>query len=332
MKNVIALDLGSSNTVIYQVGTGIVLFEPSVVALDREKRVVKEAGVEAKKLIGRSSDSTEVVTPVFESEVGDSQALALMLERFLNKITVKKLSARPKVVMNVPCGADVTTVRKFENVLRMCDVTDYDFVESLIPTAFGLGLSMTMAPNFIVDIGGGTTEIGAVSSDGILCGISVNMGGMSLDSMIQSYMEESFGLKIGRLTAERVKLTIASLLKGDNVSMVVNGSDGATGRPRAVSITSRNVFQPVKVFYDKVFEIVQMVMSKLSAEVAADIRRNGVYFSGGGSKMVGLEDYFREKLGMSANIYDTAEVAACQGAGILAMDKKLLDKYMIIRR
>ena len=332
MKNVIALDLGSSNTVIYQVGTGIVLFEPSVVALDREKRVVKEAGVEAKKLIGRSSDSTEVITPVFESEVGDSQALALMLERFLNKITVKKLSARPKVVMNVPCGADVTTVRKFENVLRMCDVTDYDFVESLIPTAFGLGLSMTMAPNFIVDIGGGTTEIGAVSSDGILCGISVNMGGMSLDSMIQSYMEESFGLKIGRLTAERVKLTIASLLKGDNVSMVVNGSDGATGRPRAVSITSRNVFQPVKVFYDKVFEIVQMVMSKLSAEVAADIRRNGVYFSGGGSKMVGLEDYFREKLGMSANIYDTAEVAACQGAGILAMDKKLLDKYMIIRR
>jgi len=104
MKNTVAIDLGSSNTVIYQAGTGIVLYEPSVIALDREKRVVKEVGLEAKKLIGRSSDSTEVVTPVFESEVGDSQALTLMLERFLNKITLRKLSARPKVVMNVPCG------------------------------------------------------------------------------------------------------------------------------------------------------------------------------------------------------------------------------------
>ena len=332
MKNIIALDLGSSNTVIYQAGTGIVLYEPSVIALDRNKHGVKEVGVEAKKLIGRSSDSTEVVTPVFESDVGDHQALVLMLERFLNKITVRRLSARPKVVMNVPCGSDATTIRRFEKVLDACDVTDYAFVESLILTAYGLGLNMSIAPNFIVDIGGGTTEIGAVSGDGILCGVSVNMGGMSLDSMIQSFMESSFGLKIGRLTAEKVKLTVASLLEGDNVQMIVNGSDGATGRPRAVSITSRDLMPPVKVFYDKVFEIVQMVMAKLSAEVAADIRRAGVYFSGGGSKLVGVEDYFRKKLGMRANIFDCAEVAVCQGGGVLAMDKKLLDRYMIVRR
>ena len=332
MKNTVAIDLGSSNTVIYQAGTGIVLYEPSVIALDREKRVVKEVGLEAKKLIGRSSDSTEVVTPVFESEVGDSQALTLMLERFLNKITLRKLSARPKVVMNVPCGSDVTTLRKFEKVLKECDVTDFSFVESLILTAYGLGLNMSMAPNFIVDIGGGTTEIGAVSGDGILCGISVNMGGMSLDSMIQSFMESSFGLKIGRLTAEKVKLTVGSLLEGDNVQMIVNGSDGATGRPRAVSVTSRDLLPPIKVFYDKVFEIVQMVMAKLSAEVAADIRRAGVYFSGGGSKLVGVEEYFRKMLGMRANVFDSAEVAACQGGGVLAMDKNLLDKYMIIRK
>ena len=331
MRNVVCLDIGSSKTAIYQVGTGIVLFEPTVVALDGATRTLKEAGTEAKKLIGRAADSTEVVTPVFESEVGDAHALKLMLEKYLNVITVRRLSARPAVVCNVPCGSDVTTLRKFEKVLSECDVTDYSFVESLVLTAYGLGLNMNIAPNFIVDIGGGTTEIGAVSGDGVICGISVNMGGMSLDSMIRSFMEESYGLRIGRLTAEKVKLTIGSLLKGDNVAVVVNGSDAASGRPRSVSITSRDIYQPVKVFYDKVFEIVQMVMAKLSAEVAADVRRTGVFFSGGGSKLVGLEDYFQEQLGMRANIFDTAEVAVCQGGGIMAADRKLVEKYKIKR-
>ena len=332
MKNTVAISLGSSNTSIYQAGTGIVLFEPSVVALEKEGRTLKEVGSEAKRLIGRSSDSTEVITPVFESEVGDKKALVVMLEAFLNKITLHRLSARPKVVLSVPCGADVTTVRKFERVLAECDVSDYDFVESLILTAYGLGLNMSMTPSFIVDIGGGTTEIGAVSSDGVLCGISVNMGGLSLDAMIQAFMEESFGLNIGRLTAEKVKLTVASLIEGDNVSMIVNGSDASSGRPRAVSITSSDVLRPVQVFYDKIFEIVQMVMAKLSAEVAADIRRTGVFFSGGGSKLVGLEDYFRKRLGMRANVFDTAEVAVCLGGGMLANDKKLLEKYKIKRK
>ena len=332
MKNTVALDLGSSNTVIFQVGSGIVLYEPTVIALNREKRTVKEVGGEAKKLIGRASDSTEVITPVFESEAGDPEALSMLLERFLNKITLKKLSARPKVVMSVPCGADVTTLRRFERVLQDCDVNDYTFVESLVPTAFGLGIKMDMAPNFIVDIGGGTTEIGAVSGDGIICGLSVNMGGISLDSMIQAYMEDSFGLRIGRLTAERVKLTVASLIEGDSVPMVVNGSDGATGRPRAVSISSGDVYAPVKIFYDKIFEIVRMVMSKLSAEVASDIRKTGVFFSGGGSKMVGLDEYFYNETGMTANVFDNADVATCMGAGMIASDKKLLEKYAISRK
>ena len=332
MKNTIALDIGSSKTVIYQPGGGIVLYEPTVIALDRERRFVKETGAEAKKLIGRASDSTEVVTPVFESEVADFDALSLLLERYLNKVTVHKLSARPRAVMNVPCGADVTTLRKFSRVLNSCDVSEHYFVESLILTAYGLGLNMTTTPSFIVDIGGGTTEIGAVSGDGVLCGISVNMGGLSLDNMIRAYIEDGFGLTIGRLTAEKVKLTVASLLEGDNVSMIVNGSDTSSGRPRAVSVSVKDILTPVKVLYDKIFEIVQMVMAKLSAEVAADIRRTGVFFSGGGSKLVGLPEYFRAQSGMRANVFDSAEVAACLGGGVLANDKKLLSKYAIVRK
>lgn len=333
MKNTVAIDLGSSNTAIYQAGTGIVLFEPTVLAREKGGNGrVKEVGIDAKKLIGRASDSTEVISPVFEGEVASSAALTSLLEQFLNRITLKKLSARPRVILNVPCGADLSTIRKFEGILTKCDVTDYSFVESLILTSLGLELQMSMSPNFIVDIGGGITEIGAVSADGVICGVSVNMGGLSVDAMLQSYIEERFELRIGNLTAEKVKLTIGSLLYGDNVSMVVNGMDVSTGRPRAISISSQDVLPPIQVFYDKVFEIMQMVMAKLPAEVSADIRRAGVNFSGGGSKLVGLDEYFRGKMGMRANIFDAAEVAVCQGGGILANDKKLLEKYEIRRR
>ena len=332
MKNTVAIDLGSSKTAIYKAGEDIVLYEPTVIALERgEKRRVKEVGVDAKRLIGRASDSTEVISPVFEGEVNNSEALTGLLEQFLNRITLRKLSARPRVILNVPCGADLTTIRKYESVLNACDVTDYSFVESLVLTNLGLDLQMSMTPNFIVDIGGGITEIGAVSADGVICGVSVNMGGLSVDTMLQTYIEEAFGLKIGKLTAEKVKLTIGSLLNMDNLSMVVNGGDVASGRPRAISISSQDIYQPIKVFYDKVFEIVQMVMAKLPAEVLADIRRSGVNFSGGGSKIVGLEDYFRNQMGMRANIFDKAEVAVSLGGGKLAFDKKLLEKFEIRR-
>lgn len=332
MRNVVAVDLGSANTAIYQLGTGIVLYEPTVVALDSERNSVKETGADAKRLIGRASDNTEVITPVFEGEVGDGKALACMLERYLNKITLRKLSARPKVILNVPCGADVTTLRKFEKALTDCDVAEYSFVESLVLTAYGLGLNMSTTPNFIVDIGGGITEIGAVSSDGVLCGISVNMGGLTLDSMIQQFISEKFSLNVGRLTAEKIKLTVGSLLEYDNVTMVVSGSDVKSGRPRSESVTSGDIALPVRVYYDKIFEIMHMVLAKLSAEVCADIRRAGIYFSGGGSKMIGFEDYFRKKTQMRANVFENAEVAAALGGGVLAADKKLLKRYEINRK
>ena len=332
-SNTVAIDMGSSNTGIYRVGMGIVLYEPSVVALSRdEKRKVKEVGLEAKKLVGRASDSTEVVWPVFESEIEDEAAAVAMLELFLNKITLSKLSARPDVVLSVPCGADVTAVRRFERVLTGADVTSYSIVESPVLTAIGLGLPLSSQPVFIIDIGGGSTEIAAVSGDGIICGISVNMGGLSIDAMVSNHIEEMFDLKIGSLTAEKLKLSVGSLYYDDNVSMVVNGRDVFTGRPRAVSVCSGDIARPIAAFFDKIFQITGMVMAKLPAEVSADIRRTGVYFAGGVSKTVGLEEYFSEKMGMKANISDKGDVASLLGGGMLASSRQLLEKYKLNKR
>lgn len=332
-NNIIAVDVGSSNTGIYQVGQSVVLFEPSLVAFSSDGVKVKEVGFEAKKLVGRTTDSTVVVAPVFESRITDEKACVAMLNSFLNKITVKHFSSRPSVIFSVPCGATLEQIKTYEKVLRGANVSDYVFVESPVLTALGLGLPMTdSSPAFIVDIGGGSTQIAAVSLDGIICGISVNMGGMSIDAMIMSFLRERYGVKIGSLTAETVKQKICSLIDGDMTAMNVSGQSVDTGRPHSVRITAQDLQGTVKLFFDKIFQITGMVLSKLPAEVSADVRKSGIYFSGGVSKTPGLEEYFREKMDMRANVFSDAEVAAVLGGGIIAENKQLLKKLRINKR
>lgn len=333
-SNMIAIDLGSSTTAIYQVGTGVVLYDPSVVALSNdEKRKVKEVGRDAKALIGRTADSTVVVSPVFESEIEDEPAATAMLEKFLNRITLRKLSARPGVVFAVPCGIELPAIRKYEKMLISCDVSNYSFIESPILAALGLGLPMTeSSPCFVVDIGGGTTDIAAVSLDGVICGVSVNMGGISIDAMLQTFIEDNYGMKIGSLTAEKMKISIGSLIDGDETRMVINGRDIQSGRPRALQISSYEIQEPIKIFFNKIFQIMEMVMAKLPAEVSADIRRNGVYFAGGVSKTDGLETYFRKTMNMRANVFDDAEMSVVVGGGMVASNNELLKKLRINKR
>ncbi|MBR2933072.1 MAG: rod shape-determining protein [Clostridia bacterium] len=330
-NNTIALDMGSSFTSIYQVGQHVVLFEPSLIAFQSDDlSKVKAVGLEAKKLLGRTTDSTELVAPVFDSNITDERSASKMLESFLNKITVRKFSARPSVVMSVPCGVTEKGLRAYERVLKDAGVSDYAFIESPVLTAIGLNVSMTNAsPAFIVDIGGGTTEIAAVSLDGIICGVTVNIGGLTLDSMLMTHLKEKFQLKIGSLTAENIMHGVCSLIEGDTTSMVVYGQSMATGRPDSILLSARDVLEPLKIFFDKIFQVTSMVLAKLPAEVSADIRRNGVYFSGGLSKIEGLEEYFRQTMGMRANIFADAQVATVLGGGVVAENKQLLKKLRI---
>ena len=333
-NNVIAIDIGSTNTGIYQAGHNIVLFEPSLVAFSTDNTsIVKEVGTEAKKLVGRTTGSTVVVAPVCGSQISDKKSCSAMLESFLNKISLKRFSSRPSVVLSVPCGITADELKDFEWVLRDCGVNDYVFVESPILTCLGLGLPLSEAsPYFIVDMGGGSTQIAAVSLDGIICGINTNIGGMSIDALIMSYLRDRYGVKIGSLTAETVKQKICSLVPNDMTAMVVSGQSISTGRPYSVRITAEDLKEPIKTFFDKIFQITGMMLSKLPAEVSADVRKSGVYFSGGVSKIPGLEEYFRERMNMRANIIGDPQTASIIGGGIIAQDKDLLKKLRINNR
>ncbi len=333
-NNAIAIDMGSVNTVIYQLGSGVVLSEPSVVALSvNGKSSIRAVGSEAKKLIGKTAETTKIVFPIVEGEIADIKNATAMTENFLNKITLRKLSLRPKALVSVPCGIENDEIKKYAKVLSGAGVYNADFVESPILTALGLGIPVSEStPCFIIDVGGGTTNIAAVSLDGVIAGVNVNMGGRNVDAMIINRIADLFGLRIGMLTAEKIKTQIASLIEGDATRTVINGRDIESGKPRSVSVSASDVLLPVAAFFDKIFEITSMVMAKLPAEVSAEIRRSGVYFSGGVSRLPGLDGYFREHMAIRANVFEDPEMTAAIGGGILLGNEKLLKKLRIEKK
>ena len=333
-NNAIAIDLGSVNTVIYQLGSGVVLSEPSVVALSvNGKSSIRAVGSEAKKLIGKTAETTKIVFPIVDGEIADVKNATAMTENFLNKITLRKLSLRPKALVSVPCGIENDEIKKYAKVLSGAGVYNADFVESPILTALGLGIPVSEStPCFIIDVGGGTTNIAAVSLDGVIAGVNVNMGGRNVDAMIINRIADLFGLRIGMLTAEKIKTQIASLIEGDATRTVINGRDIESGKPRSVSVSASDVLLPVAAFFDKIFEIASMVMAKLPAEVSAEIRRSGVYFSGGVSRLPGLDGYFRENMAIRANVFEDPEMTAAIGGGILLGNEKLLKKVRIEKK
>ncbi len=333
-NNAIAIDMGSVNTVIYQLGSGVVLSEPSVVALSvNGKSSIRAVGSEAKKLIGKTAETTKIVFPIVEGEIADVKNATAMTENFLNKITLRKLSLRPKALVSVPCGIENDEIKKYAKVLSGAGVYNADFVESPILTALGLGIPVSEStPCFIIDVGGGTTNIAAVSLDGVIAGVNVNMGGRNVDAMIINRIADLFGLRIGMLTAEKIKTQIASLIEGDATRTVINGRDIESGKPRSVSVSASDVLLPVAAFFDKIFEIASMVMAKLPAEVSAEIRRSGVYFSGGVSRLPGLDGYFRENMAIRANVFEDPEMTAAIGGGILLGNEKLLKKLRIEKK
>lgn len=326
--SLIALDMGSSNTYIYQSGMGIVLEAPSVIALDTEKGKVKALGEDAKKLMGLAVEETEVISPIFEGNIENENATKKMLNGFLKKINYKNQA----MVVSVPCGIENEKLIQLNKTLAYVGVGEVSFVESPILTALGMGILSDTAPRFIINIGGGTTNISAVSSSGIIAGVNINFGGQNIDSMLINQIEQKFGLRIGMLTAEKLKNQLASMFPEDRLCHVVNGRDVNTGRPRPLSVDAGSIYPSLEAFFDIICNVALKLMAKLPPEVLAEINRSGVYVSGGVSKIAGLGDYLTEKLQIKTIIDNTAEYSNVLGAGQLLNNKEMLKKVRINKR
>ena len=327
----LAIDLGSSVTKIFKIGSGVVLAEPSCVAVASGTVNVKAIGEEAKRLIGKTAEYTTIVFPVFEADIVNEDMAAVMLSYFLQKVGVTpKLARRAEAVFAVPCGAQDALLDKYYRLGEACHIGSVHFVE--VPFLSALGQNMMLSetnPVFVVDIGGGSTNIAAFSLDGIIAGIGLNIGGGNIDSHIIDSIAEKFNLKIGLQTSEKLKMTVGSLYTSDNETFIVNGRDITTGRPRSVAVSSPDIYECAKVFADKVIEYTSMVLAKLPAEVSASVWRGGICLSGGGSRLIGLDDYMSRALQMDVTLADEPQMAVILGGGRTVGNDDILETVRI---
>ncbi len=329
----IAIDFDGLYTNIYKLGCGIVLSEPTVAAVGVDNLGdVKAVGLEAKKLIGKTAENTKIVFPVFEGEIVNEAVATKLLASFFKKIGITSRFMSVEAVVSVPCGATAEMLDKYEQVIKNAGVNKLYFIEAPLLSALGQNLPLSdSTPCFLVDMAGTTTNIAALSLDGIIAGISVNFGANKISVDIIDYIAEYYGLQIGLLTAERLKKEIGSLAEDDGLSTVINGRDIKTGTPRSIVIKAVDILEPVKQYFDKIAELSMSVLVKLPPEVSAEIRHAGVYVSGVSSNVYGLEKYLSKKFSMKINLAENGMMSVVLGGGAVIANTSLIKKLALKR-
>lgn len=330
--------MGSGFTKIYMPGCGVVLTEATCIAVEEgfdtgEKVInVKAYGDKARALSGRSAVNTHIVNPVFEGDIVNVNLAALLLENFLEKIDLPfKKAKRVEVVFILPCGAKDDLKKKYMKIAEYCGLAAVYFTVAPFAAILGHNVAISEStPMFLLDIGHSITNIAALSQDGIIYGLTVNLGGANIDVHLIDELAENYNLKIGALTAERLKNTVGSLLPDDYKMNVVEGRDVETGAPASIAVNSEQIYFVIVTYIDKILEYVSLVMSKLPAEVASSIVRGGVYLTGGIMQMDGIAEYISERLNISVNTTEEPQLAPVIGGGAILSDDYLLDRLAFV--
>lgn len=329
--NKVAIDFDSAITNIYKCGSGLVLSESTVAGVSTdEKAEIKAYGEEAKKLIGKTAKNTKIFFPVFESEIVNEKIAGKILDKFLTKANVKRGLFGAQVIFSLPCGYTRELLDSYYKISKYCGLSKVYFAESPLLSALGQRIPLNDSnPCFVIDMAGGVTNIGAVSLDGIIAGVSVNYGMNKICTDIIDFLAQHYDIQIGLLTAERIRKEIGSLEKGDGLSTVINGRDTVLGTPKSVSIKAMDILQPIKKYYDKIAEISTSVLKKLLPEVSAEVRHAGIYISGVGAEVYGLEKYYLDKFNIPIKIADNPRYSVALGGGIVIGNNELLKKVAI---
>ena len=334
----IAIDFGSGVTKIYMPGCGVVLMESTCIAVEEytergEKKVgVKACGDKARALSGRAALNTHIVNPVAEGDIVHEQLAATLLEYFLEKIEIPyKKAKRTEAIFILPCGVKGEVRKKYVLLAENCGLGSVCFTQTPFAAVLGHNVEIgESTPVFSIDIGHAITNIAAFSQDGIISGLSVNLGGGNIDVHLIDELAENYNLKIGGQTAERLKNTVGSLLDDDNKMAEVDGRELSSGAPSSVTVYSGQIYEVITTYIDKILEYALLVISKLPAEVASSIMHGGVYLSGGLLKMDGLSEYIGAKLKIPVNMTEEPQLASVIGGGTILASEVLLDKFATV--
>jgi rod shape-determining protein MreB len=315
--NDIAIDLGTSSTLIYVKGKGIELREPSIVAIDDSTREVVAVGTEAKRMLGRTPEGIRAIRPMKDGVIADFGIVEMMLKTYMGMVQRKKLFVRPRVIVCVPSGITEVEKRAVRDSVEASGAREIYLVSEPIAAAIGVGLPVD-APtgNMIIDIGGGTTEIAVVALSGVVNAASVRVAGDEMDEAIINYIKKNYNLIIGEQTAENIKMTIGSAYAtGKEETMEVKGRDLVSGIPKTIKIANTKVRESLEEPVSLIVDAVRLALEKTPPELAADIVDRGIYMCGGGALLRGLDLLIKEETSLPVFVAENPLESVVRGAG-----------------
>jgi rod shape-determining protein MreB len=311
-----AVDLGTANTLVYVRGRGIVLSEPSVVAIDHASGEVHAVGVEAKRMLGRTPGTISAIRPLKDGVIADFDVTEQMLRHFIQKVHQHRF-AHPRVVVCVPSGVTGVEKRAVEEATRNAGARDAFLIEEPMAAAIGAGLPVSEPTgNMIVDVGGGTTEVAVISLGGIVVSVSLRVGGDEMDEAIISHVKREYKLLIGNQTAEEIKLEVGSAFRmKEEVQAEVRGRDMLTGLPKTVIISSEEVRHALEEPVSQIVDAIKSTLDKTPPELAADIMDRGIVLAGGGALLNGLDERLRHESQMPVQLAESPLTCVAVGSG-----------------
>ena len=332
-SNDLAIDLGTANTLVYVKGKGIVLSEPSVVAVrknDRDRNRVLAVGREAKMMLGRTPGNIVAIRPMKDGVIADFEITEAMLRHFIRKVHNRRSLIRPRIIICVPSGITPVEKRAVRESAESAGAREVYLIEEPMAAAIGAGLPITEPIcNMVVDIGGGTSEVAVISLAGIVYSKSVRVGGDKMDEAILQYIKRTYNLLIGERTAEIIKTTIGNAFPREPESMDVKGRDLVTGIPKIINVNSDEVRQAIQEQIDSIVAAVKTALEQTPPELAADIVDRGIYLTGGGALLKGLDELLKQETGLPIKIADDPLATVVLGSGRALDNLNILKEVMV---
>ncbi|HEX2090369.1 MAG TPA: rod shape-determining protein [Actinomycetota bacterium] len=324
-----AVDLGTANTLVYVRGRGIVLDEPSVVAVNTQNNAILAVGSEAKRMIGRTPSHIRAIRPLKDGVIADFDITEKMLRYFIQKVHQRRFMAKPRVVVCVPSGITGVEQRAVEEATLSAGARSAFIIEEPMAAAIGAGLPIhEPSGNMVVDIGGGTTEVAVISLGGIVTSSSVRVGGDELDEAIIGHVKKEYSVALGERTAEAIKIAVGSAFPSadDEVVAEIKGRDLVSGLPKTIQITAEEVRRAIDEPVNQILDAIKDTLDRCPPELSADIMDKGIVLTGGGALLKGLDERLKHETAMPIHVADSPLSCVAVGSG------KCLEEFDVLKR
>ena len=313
----VGIDLGTANILVYVKGKGIVLREPSVVAVDKDSDKILAIGAEARDMIGRTPGNIVAIRPLRDGVIADYEMTASMIRHFLEKVVGRSFLFRPRVMICVPTGVNAVEKRAVQEAAEQAGAKKTELIEEPIAAALGAGIDISEpVGSMVVDIGGGTCDVAVISLGGIVCGESLRVAGDKFDSDIEFFIKKEYNLMIGERTSEKIKVEVGAAYQGArNQTINVRGRDILSGLPKHITVSSDEIATALHDSVESIALCVKSVLERTPPELAADVMDHGIILTGGGAMLYGLANLIRKETNIPTMLADDPLSCVAIGTG-----------------